>query len=65
MPNVTPWSCDTPLPAGTAWAVVTATSFVERGHCDYLLAYTHWTLDGGSSVVFNTAASSSKPPAQE
>jgi len=65
VPNVTPWSCDTPLPAGTAWAVVTATSFVERGRCDYLLAYRHWALDGGSTLVFNTAASSSKPPAQE
>jgi len=65
VPNVMPWACDTPLPAGTAWAVVTATSFVERGRCDYLLAYRHWALDGGSTLVFNTAASSSQPPAQE
>jgi 4-amino-4-deoxy-L-arabinose transferase-like glycosyltransferase len=65
VPNGIPWACDTPLPAGTAWAVVTATSFVERGHCDYLLAYAHWVLDGGSSLVFRIAPTPFKPSAKE
>ncbi len=65
VPNVMTWDCNDSLPAGTGWAVVTATSLVERGHCDYLLAYPHWALDGGSALVFRTLPIPIKPSARE
>ncbi len=65
LPNVMPWDCNDSLPAGTGWAVVTATSLVERGHCDYLLAYPHRALDGGSALVFRTLPIPLKPSARE
>jgi hypothetical protein len=54
VPNVVPWSCDKPVPDGTRWAIVTATPFISRGGCQKLLSYPNWTLDGGSTLVFQT-----------
>lgn len=39
VPNVIPWACDTPMPAGTELAVVSATPFLTRKNCRYLLSY--------------------------
>ena len=64
MPDATPWLCDTPVPAGTKWAVVSATPFVSRTNCSALLSNPHWALDGGSVLVFQTAPSSVESPAE-